>query len=332
MYKVRTSTWTLIALFAGIIVLFYLARVLAIIFFIATLLSISLNPLVDRLSARLSRGASAALILVAFLIVAALAVSWIIANIMPGFAKLVYEIPDFIAKIRNLPNALPIPPEAISYVNEALRDAANIAVGIAKHSSEAILGVVSSIIELIAIPVITFYLLKDGTKVAGYFVSFLKKPEAARITGIFAAIKNMLRSYIQGQCAVSLISGIAVALYFVIAGLPYVLVFAAISAVGELAPVVGPTVAAILASMLAYTFSPGLALKTLIFYIIMLKVNHNLVYPTLIGKATKLHPVIIVAGVLFFGHIFGVLGMVLAVPVLAVAKIIFEHYAGASVG
>jgi predicted PurR-regulated permease PerM len=154
----------------------------------------------------------------------------------------------------------------------------------------------------------------------------LNKAESNRLEGILAEIKLMLRKYLQGQGLISLLSGLTVGCYFFIVGLPYGLVFAAISAVAELAPVVGPTVAAVLAAVLSYSYTPLLAAKTLLFYILMLKINHNLVYPSLIGKATQLHPVAIVAGVLFLGHIFGVLGMILAVPVLAVIKIIFEHY------
>jgi predicted PurR-regulated permease PerM len=326
--KIRSSTWALIALSVSIGIVFSLARVLAIIGFVSTLLSILFSPLVDRLSKRLPRGVAVAIVLVGFIFVVAVSISWIIANIAPGFAKLAREIPGIITQIRDLPETLPIPAEATSYVHSALNDAANMAIGMVKNSSEAFLHMVSGIVELIAIPVIAFYLLKDGEEVVTYFTKWLNHNEELRVLGILNDIKIVLRNYLKGQCIVSLISATAVCLYFNIVGLPYSLVFAAISAVAELAPVVGPVVASILAASLAYSHTPMLAVKTLIFYIIMLKINHNLVYPTLIGKATKLHPVAIVPGVLFFGHIFGVLGMVLAVPILSVSKIIFEHYAG----
>lgn len=327
MIRVRSSTWALITLFSAIVLVFSLARVLAIIVFVSSLISIVLHPLVTKLSKKISRGYATLGVLLVFIALMVTMIGWIIANISPGFAKLVREIPNFLVQVRDLPNSLPIPTEAVGYVDSALRDAANIAVEIAKNSSEALLHVASGIVELIAIPVITFYFLKDGERVVNYFTQYLQKPEQLRIVQILGEIKTVLRKYVQGQCIVSSLSAATVCLYFSIVGLPYVLVFAAISAVAELAPVVGPTVAAVLASLLAYAYSPALAAKTLLFYIIMLKINHNLVYPTLIGKATKLHPVAIVAGVLFFGHIFGVIGMVLAVPVLAIAKIIFEHYA-----
>jgi predicted PurR-regulated permease PerM len=325
--KVRSSTWTLAAFFAGIILIFSLARVLAIVLFVAALLGILLYPVVDLLTRRFSRGAAAALVLVAFIAIVLAGFAWIVANIVPGFSKLAREIPDFMVRLSNLQDQIAVPPEAAGYVDNALRDAANTAMGIAKKSAEGFLGAVSSAVELITIPVITFYFLRDGERLVQYFVSFLSKTEAVRLTGILDEIKDMLRKFLQGQGLVSVLSGLTVGCYFFITGLPYGLVFAAISAVGELAPVVGPTVASILAAILAYSYSPMLAVQTLAFYIIMLKINHNFVYPSLIGKATKLHPVAIVAGVLFLGHIFGVLGMILAVPVLAVVKIIFEHYA-----
>ena len=326
MIIVRSSTWVLIVLVAGIVCIFSLARILAIVFFICTLLSILLYPLVDKLSRRMARGSAAATVLFGFIVIAITAISWIASNIAPGFTKLVHELPNLVREIRNLPNIVPIPAEAADYVNDAFHDAANIAIGIVKSSAGSFLGAVSGIIELIVIPVITFYFLKDGDKLIGYFTRYLNNNESLRILGILREIKTVLENYIQGQMVVSFISAMVVGLYFWIMGLPYMFVFAAISGVAELAPVVGPSVATILATLLAYSYTPELALKTLIFYIILLKINHNLVYPALIGKATKLHPVVIVSGVLFLGHIFGVLGMILAVPFLAVVKIIFEHY------
>ncbi len=328
MVKIRSSTWALVALFIAIAIVFSLTRVLAVVLFIAMLLSILLYPVVDKLSVRFKRGYAAALVLCGFIAIIITVASWIIANIVPGFANLVREIPSFVKQIKNLPNILPIPPEAAGYVDDALRDAANIAVEIVKNSADPLLRAVSGVVELIAIPVITFYFLKDGGKVSTYFTQFLQPQEALRINEILGKIRRVLGSYIRGQIVISVISATAVCLYFIVAGLPYALVFAAISAVAELAPVVGPAVASVFAAILAYSYSPLLAAKTLIFYIIMLKINHNLVYPALIGRATKLHPVAIVCGVLFFGHIFGVLGMMLAVPMLAVTKVVFEQYAG----
>lgn len=331
MVKIRSSTWALAVFFAALALVFGLTRVLAIVLFTAILLSILLYPVVDKLSARLKRGYAAALALFGFITVIVIVASWIIANIVPGFSNLVREIPSFVTQIKNLPNLLPIPPEAASYVDDALRDAANIAVGIVRNAADSFFRAISGVVELIAIPVITFYFLKDGGKVSSYFTQFLQPQEALRVHDILGRIKRVLGGYIRGQIVISAISATAVCLYFIVAGLPYALVFAAISAVAELAPVVGPAVASVLASILAYSYSPVLAVQTLVFYIVMLKVNHNLVYPSLIGRATKLHPVAIVCGVLFFGHIFGVLGMMLAVPVLAIVKVIFEYYAGADI-
>ena len=67
-----------------------------------------------------------------------------------------------------------------------------------------------------------------------------------------------------------------------------------------------------------------MATKLLIFYVIMFKLNHNLIYPTLVGKATKLHLAFIMIGVLFAGHISGVFGMLVIVPTLAILYIYFS--------
>ena len=62
-----------------------------------------------------------------------------------------------------------------------------------------------------------------------------------------------------------------------------------------------------------------------VFYFIMFKLSNAIVYPNLIGKAIRIHPAIIMVGLLLFGSLFGALGMILAVPVLGVGRVVLER-------
>ena len=70
------------------------------------------------------------------------------------------------------------------------------------------------------------------------------------------------------------------------------------------------------------TESSSLVLQTVLFYIVLTQINHNFVYPLLIGKSLNLHPVAIILGVIFGGEILGPAGMFLAVPFIVIVKLV----------
>ena len=69
---------------------------------------------------------------------------------------------------------------------------------------------------------------------------------------------------------------------------------------------------------------PWIAIQTAGFYLILTQVNHNAVYPTLIGKSLNLHPVAIILGIILGGEVRGAAGMFLAVPFIVICKLVIE--------
>ena len=108
---------------------------------------------------------------------------------------------------------------------------------------------------------------------------------------------------------------------------PRLIVFAVISGICEFVPVLGPTVASLFGVMLTATDTPYLIIQTACFYLIMTQINHNLIYPNVVGKALDIHPITTILGVVLGGEILGTAGMFLAVPCIVVVKhIILDIY------
>jgi predicted PurR-regulated permease PerM len=183
----------------------------------------------------------------------------------------------------------------------------------------------SGIVEMVGIPFITFYLLKDSRKLKELFVSFVPPRERVNLLCFFDEVAEVLGGYIKGQVAVCAVSGVSVFFFFLIVQLPYAAVFATISAVGELIPVLGPLAASVFAVMFAMTISSEAAIKVAVFYLVMFKLSNAIVYPNLISRAIRLHPVIIMTGLLLFGGLYGALGMIMAVPAMGVARVVLER-------
>ena len=327
MVKLQWQTGYILGLLALIAFVFRYATDFGLILFISLLLALLLKPLKCRMAKRLSDGMSALLSLLLFLGVAALFIGWIIDTLLPGLKQFAANVPDLVnpEKISLWIISLNLAPEYTEYANRLMDNAGDFAINAVKSSLISAVQALSGIVELVGIPFITFYLLKDSQKLKEMLVGFVPTSERKRILGFFDAVAKVLAGYIKGQVAVCMVSGVSVFFFFLLADLPFAAVFAAISAVGELIPVLGPLAASVFAVMFAMTISTSAAIKVGVFYLIMFKLSNAFVYPNLIGKAIRLHPVIIMTGLLLFGSLFGALGMILAVPVMGVMRIVFER-------
>ncbi|MBP2654879.1 MAG: hypothetical protein H6Q73_2448 [Firmicutes bacterium] len=323
--------WTygyLALLTVAITLVFWLATKLAIVLFIAFLLTLLLRPLVEKLKRRIGSSWASILILVLFLGAFLLFSCWIVRSILPSFAQFATKLPHYInpVEIDALMERLNLPPELTEYVNGGVNEVAGFALEGLKNAIYPLLHAMSGVVELIGVPFIVFYFLKDGEKLRAGLFSFAPEYEQVRLTKVCAEIARVLSAYIRGQLSVCLFSGIAGFIFFTIMGQPFPAVFAALGTFAEFVPVVGPVAVAFLATSLGLVHSTAIALKVVVFYVVMLKINHNIISPKLIGRAVNLHPVVVMIGLLFFGHLFGVLGMVMAVPILAVIRVLIMEF------
>jgi len=103
------------------------------------------------------------------------------------------------------------------------------------------------------------------------------------------------------------------------------MVIGLLAAVTEWIPIVGPIVGAIPAILLGATVSLPLAVKVLIFYIVIQQIDSHIIMPQVMGAVISLHPVVIIIALLIGGTLFGIAGMVLTVPVTAVLQILCRH-------
>lgn len=317
-----------IAFLSVVSVLYIFAKSLLILLFVTALLFILLDPIVTRISHSVSRGWAVLLALIGFFGVLVLIMSMIFRTVLPDLTGFAREFPAFLAHFDSSLFVNMLPPEFTEYGNRVLRDTVVFAVDIVKESVVPLIRTFSGVAEMIAVPFLTFYLLKDGRKIADSIASLLPSTQVKRFAAFFGDINIVLGGYIRGQMIISIFSGCVVFIGMYIFGLPYAHILALVSALSEFVPVIGTVVATVPGSLVALSYSPILALKVLIFYIILLKINHNIIYPKIVGKAIKVHPIFIMVTILLFGHLFGVTGMLFAVPTVAVGRVWLLHLLG----
>lgn len=312
------------------LVLVVYARPLAVVLFISLVFAALLGPIANFLGPRAGRSAAIGLALAGVLLLFSLGVATIVGSLLPSVSNLVLELPVLLQRAHSVPmmvsNYFPWlgPPEFVQgEMDDLILATSDFVSQMAKGAVKPVLEMSSQLVELISVPLLAFYWLRDG--------SCFKEAVSRQFPGAILGIREFLEAsyevfgaYVRGMIAVSLLSGIAVLVFGMAMGIQHIMVFAFLSLLGEWIPVVGPIIAAGFALSLIFAQAPLLAMKALVFYVILFKVNHNLVYPALVGKATRIHPVMIMLGVLFAGHLGGIFGMMVVVPLMAVLRVFYS--------
>lgn len=178
-----------------------------------------------------------------------------------------------------------------------------------------------------------FFFLKDGKKMADGFVALAPFEYQAKTKALLKKINITLSSYLRGQFIIILSMFVMVYLGLSILGVKYALTIALFTAVLEIVPFIGPLAALVFSAILVIisggpnyfglNFVQASIAVILIEYAARL-IQDYLIAPIIIGKAVKIHPLTILFAVIAGEHIFGILGVLLAVPVAASLKIIYQ--------
>ncbi|MFD1954638.1 AI-2E family transporter [Paenibacillus thailandensis] len=197
---------------------------------------------------------------------------------------------------------------------------------ILQNSWSTIRGFVGAVTEIVlsivTVPLILFYLLKDGKRLPGYMIGFLPTKLRGRSGRVLKDMNHQISTYIRGQIIVSFCIGVLLYIGYVIIGLKYSLVLAVIAAFTAVIPYLGPAIAITPALIVAVVTSPVMLLKMIVIWTIVQLIEGKFISPQIMGKSLQVHPITILFVILTSGHLFGIVGVILAVPGYAVLKVI----------
>ncbi len=168
--------------------------------------------------------------------------------------------------------------------------------------------------------IIGFYLLMSFDNFNDALISFVPKKNRDDFRGLTNEVNTSLRKYVEGTliCAsfVFLLSTIG----FAIAGLKAPVLFGLFCGITNIIPYIGPYLGGAPAVLVGFSQGPWVGIISLIAVVITQFLESNILNPIVMSKTMKLHPVTIILGLLVFGHFWGMIGMLLATPTIAVLK------------
>ena len=318
-YKYRTSFFLAFSTIA-LLSFFWFFPTFAFIFFISSLLMLLLEPIVNRLEVKITRGLASAITVVITLILGMVAITIISPDFIPTVEKFISELPLLAENLQKTTGTYTEEYLGLD-LSEIWADISSTYMTILKNSLAMVFSLFGKLIDFVVIIFVTFYMLKDVDKIDAFIANLFPAGSENRVITLIVAICRSLQIYVRSQLIMCGITGIVVFIYYTINDLPYGSIFAVLSSCGELIPILGPTIASVIGILLTASQYPDMAIQTAIFYFILTQVNHNVIYPSIIGKSLNLHPLAIILGVIFGGEILGAAGMFLAVPFI----VIFKH-------
>ncbi len=177
--------------------------------------------------------------------------------------------------------------------------------------------------------VILFFLLKDGRKIYAFFVRPLGAAHQERAWRIGDRSVAVLGGYVRGTAIVALVDAVVIGVALVILGVPLALPLATIVFLGAFIPLIGATLAGVLAILVALVANgPVTALIVLAVVVAVNQLEGDLLAPVVIGKALALHPLAILLALTAGTIIAGIVGALLSVPIAAVAWAVVKEWRG----
>lgn len=172
--------------------------------------------------------------------------------------------------------------------------------------------------------IIGLYMLFDFDNVTNLLLKVIPVKHQVEVASLVEKIGSEVRKCVNGTLLVACMVFVCDTIGFGIIGLKSALLFGLFCGITDLIPYIGPYLGTAVATVVGLTQSPLIGLGVFIIACVVQLVESYVLQPIVMSKATNLHPVVIICGLLIFGHFFGIVGMVLASPIMSVIKVIFE--------
>ncbi|WP_223591239.1 AI-2E family transporter [Neobacillus bataviensis] len=336
-YRIGFLLLLLIAIFVFLKISFVwmpivrMAAIIVLPFVIAGFITYLLHPIVEKLHEKgLHRGLAIILIYVLF---------------FGGIGFALYKgIPVIIDQLKDLSESAPVFAEQYrGWINhlqshtrawpDGLQTKLNDGIDAFEKKMDSLLTVIVNILMnflnsaliFMIIPFIAFYMLKDFPLIKRAVWYLTPKKWRKKGTAFLKDVDDSLGSYIRGQLLVCIIIGSISALLFWIFHLRYPLLLGLIVGATNVIPYFGPIIGAVPAVIIAATTSVKLVIITLVIVFGLQFLEGNILSPYIVGKSLHMHPLLIMVALTAGGEIGGILGLILAVPILVVLKVAILH-------
>lgn len=186
--------------------------------------------------------------------------------------------------------------------------------------------IVSGAFQVVLIAIASAYLLYDFPRITANVRRFVPTRWRVLYADLMDKSDHAIGGYLRGQILITIVVGFITWLGLTILGVPLATAISVLAAVFNLVPYLGPIVGAVPAVLLGFTVSPLTALLVVVVLLAVNQIEAHLLAPLILAKSTDLHPITVLISILIGVGFLGLLGAFLAVPVVALGKVVLEEY------
>jgi predicted PurR-regulated permease PerM len=294
------------------------------------------KPVTDRLSTK-KFPVSVAVLTVYFFFLAAMVAAGIffIPELALNIRELMETLPELVGRYENIFNNFifsinsskwsdQVKEVILNEIEDGIEAVQDLLVKVLENGLNIIMDIVRIIVDFTIAMVITYYIIKDGDKFRDYILFLLPRGWRAGAIDLGKKISRILAGFIQGQLMTALIVGVLETIGLMLVGMKYPLVLGMIGGLANIIPYFGPYIGAIPAIAIALTISPLKVAWVAGVFILIQQIDNNFISPKMIEGKLSLHPVATILAVLVGGEFFGITGMLLAVPVMAILRVLIN--------
>ncbi len=255
-----------------------------------------------------------------------------IAQLLPG------SLEDLPQKLEDALRSLGLSEKRVMDVNQALRRTAESVVAYIDSSLSAIpgfafditTGVFGGIIDVILVIALSIYVLAGKEKLSAFFTDLINAYLPARPRDFIIEIRELVydkfSDFFKGQVTEALILGILCYLGMLIFRFPNRGSISVLVGASALVPVIGPWVGSITSILLSLIVSPLNGLLFAIFILVLQQIEDNVIYPRVVGHSMSVPGILVLAAVIIGAEVYGMIGIVVAVPLSAVGfELVKKH-------
>lgn len=325
-----TRTVVTLALILGTVLLLIRVRQVLIPFILAAVLAYALEAPVAYLARRgFSRGVAIILVYLLVGAISAVLVIGVIPELVRELSNLSVSFPGFIQYAEKLAAALqarysrtPLPQSVRLVVDESIARLDTVGSQVMSSVASGMLDFFTALPGIILAPFLAFYLSKDLHRIRAWFLSIIPPESRPQTLDLLHDVDKVLAGFVRGEVLVSLIVGGMWGLTMYLLGVPFAVILGIITAIGEIIPYFGPFLALLPALGLALAMSRALGLRVIVAYIVIQQLESIFIVPKVMGANCDLHPLVVIFALLAGEQLGGVGGMIVAVPVAAILKVL----------
>lgn len=334
----RVVAATLVVLLVGVLFwLFFNLRLVFFSLFTAIVLSTAIEPLIERM-ARRGIPRSTSVVIISLIILLALAVlviqvtplitdQWatitgIVTNGYEDIREALVRSESLLVRRlgRQLPPYLPLtlpPPD--------LEDVQGDSLNVAEQAFNTATAFVRSLLTVLAVLLLTSFWAIEGDRAIRFLLLGAPANRRDSIREFIDELKSKVGAYTRGIVILSLIIGLLQMIAYFIIGLPNALLLGVLAGIAEIIPLIGPTLGAIPAIIVAAAFDPTKIIWVIVATVLIQLVENNIVAPRVMDRQVGVNPVASLLAFVAFGTIFGFVGALLAIPLAALIQLVLNR-------